>query len=72
MAIESYTSQLETIQAAILTIVTGGQSVSMRDGTMITKANLADLQKQERYLRRMVTREESGRTGSRVRRVETG
>ena len=53
MAIETYTVQLERVQAAIAAIEGGAQSYSIADRAL-SRANLADLYKREKYLRAMV------------------
>ncbi len=56
MAVESYTAQLERVQAAIARIETGGQATEL-DGRRITRGDLATLYRREAQLRAMVARE---------------
>lgn len=58
MAVQSYTEQLEAVQTAIEKVLQG-QSYSI-GGRTLTRANLADLQKREQWLRTMVAREAGG------------
>lgn len=60
---------LTAVQTAILTIVTSGQSYSIL-GRSMNRANLTELRQLEQHYQNMVNREQSGRTGSRVRYVE--
>lgn len=64
MAIQTYTEQLEEVQAAI-TKVLGGQSYSI-GGRTLTRADLDALQKREVWLRQQVARETNG--GMKIRR----
>jgi len=66
MAIESYTQQLERVQAAIAAIESGEQSFEI-NGRTVRRADLKTLYDREAYLRRMVEREKRG--GIRLRRV---
>ena len=59
MAIKSYREQLEEVQAAISAVLGGAQDYQM-NGRRITRANLGELDKRERYLRSMVDREAYG------------
>lgn len=60
---------LTAVQTAILTIVTSGQSYAIL-GRSMTRANLTELRDLEQHYQSLVTREQSGRTGARVRYVE--
>jgi len=64
MAITSYTTQLESVQAAIAAIEGGAQSYSVQ-GRSVSRGDLAMLYKREETLRRKVDRETRG--GIRVR-----
>lgn len=66
MAIETYTEQLERVQAAIAAIEERGQMVTA-EGLTLTRASLDQLYKREERLRKLVDRENRG--GIRVRRV---
>lgn len=72
MAIQTYTEQLEAVQAAITAILDGGQSVQFSDASggerNVTRADLGALQKREAYLRARVAAEARG--GIRVRGVQ--
>lgn len=59
MAIETYTQQLERVQAAISKIETGGQTVDW-EGKRLTRGDLATLYARERELRTLAAREQSG------------
>ncbi len=59
MAITSYTTQLESVQAAIAAIEGGSQSYSVQ-GRSVSRGDLASLYEREKYLRRMVSRESGG------------
>ena len=71
MAIKTYTEQLESVQAAIAAIEGGAQSYSIA-GRSLSKADLGTLYAREEYLMPKAKREQSGRTGPRVRYVEVG
>lgn len=64
MAITSYTTQLESVQAAIAAIEGGSQSYSIQ-GRTLTRGDLQALYSREEDLRRKVDRETRG--GIRVR-----
>ena len=66
MAIKTYTEQLESVQAAIEAIEGGAQSYSIGSRAM-TRADLGTLYAREGVLMAKVLREQSGRTGPRVR-----
>jgi hypothetical protein len=66
MAITDYTTQLESVQAAIAAIEGGAQSVSW-NGRSQTSADLKTLYDREKWLRKMVNQESRG--GIRVRGV---
>ena len=66
MAIETYTVQLERVQAAIGAIEGGSQSYSVA-GRTFTKADLETLYKREIFLRSKVDRESNG--GIRIMRA---
>lgn len=71
MAIESYTAQLERVQAAIAKIEANGQSYEISaDGSSrrYTRADLATLYSRERELRSQAAQEARGRRGIRVTR----
>ncbi len=68
MAIKTYTERYEENQAAITAIEAGAQSYEIA-GRKQTKANLADLYAQNRYLYPLALRESRGRSGSRVRGI---
>lgn len=75
MAVETYTVQLERVQAAIAKIENGAQSASISSGgsnTSWTRADLATLYERETELRALVEREARGRTGRRTRSVSIG
>lgn len=55
----TYEEQLEEVQEAISAIVGGAQSYTIGSRS-VTKANLAELQKRERYLMTMVARAGDG------------
>jgi hypothetical protein len=59
MAVESYTTQLERVQATIAKIEGGAQSYSV-EGNSFTRADLPVLYTRERELRALVARESSG------------
>jgi hypothetical protein len=71
LAIKTYTEQLESVQAAIAKIELGSQSFSHKDRSQ-SKADLATLYIREERLIPLAKKEASGRTGARVRYVETG
>lgn len=71
MAIKTYTEQLEEVQTAITSILGGAQSHSIA-GRSMTKADLGTLFEMQKQLMPFATRESSGRTGPRIRYVETG
>jgi hypothetical protein len=64
MAVQTYSQQLEAVQAAIEKVLTG-QSYSI-GGRTLTRADLDSLTKREQYLRAMVDRENGG--GIKLRR----
>lgn len=71
MAIDTYTAQLERVQAAIAQVETKGQALEIAsDGSSRrhTRADLATLYARERELRPLAAREQSGRSGIRVTR----
>ena len=59
MAVESYETQLERVQAAIAAVEGGAQSASY-DGMTVSRADLAALHAREQHLRRMVARSARG------------
>lgn len=59
MAVKTKTEQLEEVQAAITTVLTGNQSVSIL-GRTFTRATLSTLRDMELQLRRDVARETRG------------
>lgn len=59
MAIESYEEQLERVQAAIAAVETKNQSYAL-GGRSMTRANLHELYEREKYLRRMIARQQRG------------
>ena len=59
MTVKTYLEQLEEVQAAISAILTGAQQYSM-EGRLITRASLNTLFMQEKRLRMMVKRDQSG------------
>jgi hypothetical protein len=61
MAIQSYSEQLESVQAAIAAIEGGAQSYTS-GGKTLTKADLKTLYDREKYLRGMVAEEQFGTT----------
>lgn len=67
MAVESYATQLERVQAAIARIEAGAQTVET-DGERVDRGDLATLYGRERELRRLVASEARG-GGRRVRQV---
>ena len=67
MAIESYATQLERVQAAIARIESGAQ-LTETDGERVERGDLATLYARERELRRLVDAENRG-GGRRVRQV---
>lgn len=71
MAIKTYTEQLEEVQAAISSILSGAQSHSIA-GRSMTKADLGVLYQMQKNLMPDAIKEQSGRKGSRVRYVEFG
>ena len=71
MAIKTYTEQLEEVQTAISSIISGAQSHSIA-GRSMTKADLAVLYMMQKELMPLAKRESSSRTGTRVRYVEIG
>ena len=71
MAIKTYTEQLEEVQTAISSILTGAQAHSI-NGRSMTKADLGTLYEMQRMLMPEAKREQSGRNGARVRYVEFG
>lgn len=66
MAIKTYTQRLEEVQTAIAVIESGAQQYQI-NGRMLTRAQLATLYAQEKWLRKMADRESNG--GIRVRGV---
>lgn len=62
----TYAEQLDSVQAAIATIESGGQAVGF-DGRTLSRADLATLYKREKWLRTRVARQARG--GARVMRV---
>ena len=64
MAIESYTTQLERVQAAIAKLEAGAQSYAI-DNHVYTRPDLQTLYDREKWLRSMVGREARG--GMRIR-----
>ncbi len=67
MATQTYQQQLEEVQAAISAVLIRGQRYQIGDRTL-TRADVGDLQKREKYLRIMAAREASaGSGGMRVR-----
>jgi len=66
MAIKTYTEQLESVQAAIAAIEGGAQAYSI-GGRSLTRADLVTLYAREDSLMAKAVREQSGRTGPRVR-----
>lgn len=65
MATLTYQAQLEQVQAAI-TAVMSGQSYSI-GGRSMTRADLAQLREDDKYLRMMAAREARNSRGIRVR-----
>jgi len=59
MAIKSYKEQLEEVQEAISAVLYGAQDYQL-NGRRVTRANLAELDRREKYLRAMVDRETHG------------
>jgi hypothetical protein len=59
MAIKTYTEQLESVQAAIDKIESGGQAYSI-GGRSLTRADLPTLYAREKQLRALVDRENRG------------
>jgi hypothetical protein len=68
MAIKTYIAQLEEIQTAITQILTGGQAYTI-SGRALTRGDLATLYAQEKRLMPLAIKENSGRTGPRVRGI---
>jgi len=68
MAIKTYIEQLESVQAAIDAIESGAQSATF-NGRNVTKADLKTLYDRESQLMPKALREQSGRSGIRVRGV---
>ena len=66
MAIKTYTEQLEAVQAAIAAIEGGAQAYAI-NGRSVTRADLGTLYARESALMAKAVREQSGRTGIRVR-----
>lgn len=62
MAIETYTEQLERVQAAIAAIEGGAQSYAIGNRSL-TRADLGELYERETKLRRDVARETRGGLG---------
>ena len=62
MALRTTTEKLESVQAAIAAIEGGAQSYSI-SGRSLTRANLAELYKQERFLEKKLARESAGGIG---------
>ena len=63
MTIQSYSDQLEEVQAAITAVLSGAQSYSIGDGGMtreLSRASLDSLQVREEYLRKKVQQETRG------------
>ena len=71
MAIKTYETQLEEVQTAISSILSGAQSHSI-GGRSMTKADLGTLYAMQKELMPMYLKESTNRTGSRVRYVEIG
>jgi len=59
VAIKTYREQLEEVQAAISAVLSGAQDYQL-NGRRITRANLGELDRREKYLRAMVDRETNG------------
>lgn len=68
MAIETYTVQLERVQAAIAAIEEGAQSYSIA-GRSLTKADLGRLYDREKYLRVAAAREAATNPGIQIKYV---
>jgi hypothetical protein len=66
LAVESYTTQLERVQAAIADIEERGQSYDI-NGRSLSRADLKTLYAREERLRKLANRESAG--GIRVRGV---
>lgn len=69
MAIKTYTAQLEEVQAAITAVLTGAQTVEV-SGRKYVKGDLQVLFDMQKQLMPLALKEQSGRTGPRVRFVE--
>lgn len=65
MTVESYSTQLERVQTTIAKIEETGQAHDI-NGRMLRRADLEQLYKREKWLRKMAAREERG--GIRMRR----
>ena len=68
MAIQSYTQQLEETQAAISALLAGAQEYTIA-GRQFRRAQLADLQRREEWLRPRALREQRGQGGVLIHRV---
>ena len=72
----TYAEQLAEVQAAISAVMTGGQSYTIGTGSggqrSKTRANLAELQARERYLKPLADAEARGTTGRRTRQIAPG
>lgn len=68
MAVETYTEQLERVQAAIAAIESGAQSYSVA-GRSLTRADLSTLYSREKWLRGMAARETATNPGMQVKYV---
>lgn len=60
MAIESYTAQLERVQALIAQFEADGMSMTSHNQRELRRQNLADLYRREEYLRNKVAEEAAG------------
>lgn len=66
MAVQTYTEQLESVQAAISAIEAGEQAFSL-NGRTVSRADLKTLYQREQWLRKMADRETRG--GVRMRQA---
>ena len=71
MAIKTFVTQLEEVQAAITAIVGGAQSHSI-NGRAMSRADLGTLYQMQREIYPQAMAEQQGRKGARVRYVEVG
>lgn len=70
MVVETYTAQLERVQAAIAAIEAGAQQYTIQTPNgqrVVRRAELATLYKRESELRVKASREQAGVSGPRVR-----